>query len=98
MTLAIAVSACSSTDDGTDADVTAVPDAPVATEPTDAPAATSDSSVAGSAEDTTTEPSTAGERVVPEALRFTAPLVGGGEFDGAAYADKPTVFWFWAPT
>lgn len=36
--------------------------------------------------------------VVPEALRFTAPLVGGGEFDGAAVADKPTLFWFWAPT
>ena len=36
--------------------------------------------------------------VVPEALQFTAPLVGGGKFDGAAAAGKPTVFWFWAPT
>ena len=36
--------------------------------------------------------------VVPEALRFTAPLVGGGTFDGVAAAGKPTVFWFWAPT
>jgi len=36
--------------------------------------------------------------VVPEALQFSAPLVGGGTFDGAASADKPTVFWFWAPT
>lgn len=36
--------------------------------------------------------------VVPEALQFTAPLVGGGTFDGAAVTDKPTVFWFWAPT
>ncbi len=35
---------------------------------------------------------------VPEALQFTAPLVGGGEFNGADYAGKPTVFWFWAPT
>jgi hypothetical protein len=35
---------------------------------------------------------------VPEALQFSAPLVGGGEFTGADYADKPTVFWFWAPT
>jgi hypothetical protein len=37
---------------------------------------------------------------VPEALQFTAPLVGGGTFDGAAAAaaGKPTVFWFWAPT
>jgi hypothetical protein len=36
--------------------------------------------------------------VVPEALQFTAPLVGGGEFSGAAVAGKPTLFWFWAPT
>ncbi len=36
--------------------------------------------------------------VVPDALQFTAPLVGGGTFDGAAAAGKPTVFWFWAPT
>lgn len=35
---------------------------------------------------------------VPEALQFSAPLVGGGEFSGADYTDKPTVFWFWAPT
>jgi hypothetical protein len=35
---------------------------------------------------------------VPEALQFTAPLVGGGEFTGADSAGKPTVFWFWAPT
>ena len=36
--------------------------------------------------------------VVPEVLAFTAPLVGGGTFDGATAAGKPTVFWFWAPT
>lgn len=35
---------------------------------------------------------------VPAALQFTAPLVGGGELDAAAYAGKPTVLWFWAPT
>jgi hypothetical protein len=73
--------------------------------PTDAPDATpADTTPTG---DPTTEPmpttgtdaeTTAPDVVVPEALRFTAPLVGGGEFDGAAYADKPTVFWFWAPT
>jgi len=57
--------------------------------------------------DTTDEPATGGDdpapteapaAVVPEALQFTAPLVGGGTFDGAAVAGKPTVFWFWAPT
>ncbi len=35
---------------------------------------------------------------VPAALAFRAPLVGGGEFDGAAYAGRPVAFWFWAPT
>ena len=43
----------------------------------------------------TTEPAAV---VVPEALAFTAPLGGGGTFDGATTAGKPTVFWFWAPT
>ena len=38
------------------------------------------------------------DRLVPEALQFTAPLVGGGTFDGTAATGKPTVFWFWAPT
>ncbi|MFM7684550.1 MAG: hypothetical protein ACKPDI_01335 [Actinomycetota bacterium] len=33
----------------------------------------------------------------PEALQFTAPLVGGGTLDATTLADKPTVFWFWAP-
>ena len=41
---------------------------------------------------------TAGDTAVPEALRFTAPLVGGGEFDGSAIAGRPVAFWFWAPT
>ena len=35
---------------------------------------------------------------VPEALNFRAPLVGGGEFDGADFAGRAVVFWFWAPT
>lgn len=34
----------------------------------------------------------------PEILRFTSPLVGGGEIDAAALADRPTAFWFWSPT
>lgn len=41
---------------------------------------------------------TALDSAVPEALRFTAPLVGGGQFDGAAPAGRPVAFWFWAPT
>lgn len=38
------------------------------------------------------EPSV-GER----ALGFTADLVGGGQFDGADYVDRPVVLWFWGP-
>lgn len=39
-----------------------------------------------------------GDDTVPELLRFTAPLVGGGEIDAAATAGTPTAFWFWSPT
>lgn len=46
--------------------------------------------------DSTTTPSPAAE--VPEILSFTAPLLGGGTFDGAAYAGAPLALWFWAPT
>ncbi|MFK8023710.1 MAG: hypothetical protein AB8G26_07080 [Ilumatobacter sp.] len=35
---------------------------------------------------------------IPEALAFSSPLVGGGQLDAATLADKPTAFWFWAPT
>ena len=31
-------------------------------------------------------------------LGFTAPLVGGGAFDGAHHVGTPVAFWFWAPT
>jgi thiol-disulfide isomerase/thioredoxin len=33
---------------------------------------------------------------VPAALAFSAPVVGGGQFDGASLAGKPAVLWFWA--
>jgi peroxiredoxin len=33
---------------------------------------------------------------VADTLRFTAPKVGGGSFDGASLAGKPAVLWFWA--
>jgi hypothetical protein len=48
--------------------------------------------------DSTATADTPLDSAVPEALRFTAPLVGGGEFDGAAPAGRPVAFWFWAPT
>jgi len=43
----------------------------------------------------TTDP--ADEAAAPDALRFTAPLVGGGEVDLAGYAGQPVLLWFWAP-
>jgi hypothetical protein len=50
------------------------------------------------ATDGTTAPDPTGAQVVPDILQFSAPLVGGGTFDGAAVAGIPTAFWFWAPT
>jgi hypothetical protein len=44
----------------------------------------------------TVQPS--GAAAVPDLLKFTAPLLGGGTFDGTAFAGKPVAFWFWAPT
>jgi hypothetical protein len=42
--------------------------------------------------------STVAAAPVPDSLQFTAPLVGGGSFDGAAFAGTPLALWFWAPT
>jgi len=33
---------------------------------------------------------------VPATLRFRVPKVGGGTFDGATLAGRPSVLWFWA--
>jgi hypothetical protein len=35
---------------------------------------------------------------VPDSLAFSAPRVGGGTVDFAAYVGKPVLLWFWAPT
>lgn len=35
---------------------------------------------------------------VPASLRWTAPLLDGGELLGAELADQPLMLWFWAPT
>jgi hypothetical protein len=105
--LLLSATACSS-----DSDPTAETLPEVAAEdtsgPTEAPATAAPSTGVGA--DTTASPSTGTDdtiaepaptepaAVVPEALQFTAPLVGGGTFDGTAATGKPTVFWFWAPT
>lgn len=35
--------------------------------------------------------------VVPAALQFSAPVVGGGSLDLASFAGTTVLFWFWAP-
>jgi hypothetical protein len=103
--LLLSATACSSDSDSTAEtlpevaaeDTAGATEAPVTAAPsTDAP---SDTTAPTGGDATTAEPApTEPAVVVPEALQFTAPLVGGGTFDGAAAAGKPTVFWFWAPT
>ena len=75
---------------------TEAPSTDAASETTAAPTAETTEPEGADDDPAPTEPAV----VVPEALQFTAPLVGGGTFDGAAAAatGKPTVFWFWAPT
>lgn len=34
---------------------------------------------------------------VPEALKFAAPLVGGGDIELTTLAGRPVLLWFWAP-
>ena len=108
--LALTMAACASTDTDDAATVTTDGDATVATRPTatdpgsdtastDAPAEPPASeSETGTEQPDPTAPSEPEPAAVPAALQFSAPLVGGGEFDGTAVADKPTLFWFWAPT
>ena len=33
----------------------------------------------------------------PQALRWTAPLIGGGQIDMEEFAGKQVLLWFWAP-
>ena len=46
---------------------------------------------------TVDEQSVVADTDVPEALRFRAARVGGGEIDMSTLAGKPVVMWFWAP-
>lgn len=66
----------------------------VPTSPSAAPDDTSPatSAPAGSA------PVVTSDVAAPDALQFTAPLVGGGSLDFTQYAGKTVALWFWAPT
>jgi hypothetical protein len=97
--LALTTAACSSSSSSDNASDSASvrTDATQAEETGDATGAVGEVESADTTADGGTAPVDTGV-VVPEALQFTAPLVGGGEFSGAAVAGKPTLFWFWAPT
>lgn len=71
--------------------VTAVPDV------TSGDAATSAPSAPVTAASGSAAPATAAPDTATGPLAFTAPLVGGGTFDGSAYGERPVVLWFWAP-
>jgi thiol-disulfide isomerase/thioredoxin len=52
----------------------------------------------GSGSDAPAGDGATGQAAPAEALReFTGEKVGGGSFDGASLAGKPTALWFWAP-
>lgn len=90
----LVLSACGS-DGTTDAAVSSA--APATAAPATAAPATAapaDTATSDTAAAVTTAPAAA---VVPASLQFSAPLVGGGTFDGASVAGAPVVFWFWAP-
>ena len=63
--------------------------------PSAVPTATSTTS--GVVDSSTPMPPGSGQTTaVPATLAFSAPIVGGGQFDGASLAGKPAVLWFWA--
>ncbi|SFB95208.1 TlpA family protein disulfide reductase [Streptomyces aidingensis] len=62
-----------------------------------APDDTESPSDADSTDSTGDSGDTGDTAAVPAELRWTAPAVGGGEFDAATLAGSPAVLWFWAP-
>jgi hypothetical protein len=71
---------------------------PSATQPAPGEAATASSAAPPSSDVESTSAEVANPAAVPELLDFSAPLVGGGEFDARTLAGKSAAFWFWAPT
>ena len=93
LTAGLVAVACSSGSTGSNTADSAA--APAATEaPPAEPTSSNDLPVATEAPTPTAAP----VPPAPQALQFSAPLVGGGTIDPAAeFAGKPTVMWFWAP-
>ena len=99
LTAGLVAAACSSGSTGSNTADSAA--APAATEaPPAEPTSSNDLPVATEAPAATEAPTPTAAPVppAPQALQFSAPLVGGGTIDPAAeFAGKPTVMWFWAP-
>jgi len=106
LSLALVASACGSDSPATTASDGATTAGPAATQPSGPantqvaiPDATPDATPdAGGTATTMVDGGSDEIAAAPEALRFQAPLLGGGTFDGATYGERPVVFWFWAPT
>jgi hypothetical protein len=102
--LALTLAACGSGDEADDAagavtSATAVDDTGNAADaPTSPPTSDGTAPATSPATEDATAPTPTDAAIVPDILQFSAPLVGGGTFDGAAVAGIPTAFWFWAPT
>ncbi|WP_051063235.1 hypothetical protein [Ilumatobacter nonamiensis] len=86
LAMAAVTASCGGGSDSSSADADAVADTTPPSVVVDGSGPEATSATAGDAAD------------APEILRFTAPLVGGGELDAASLATKPTAFWFWSPT
>lgn len=101
----LALAACGSDDVGAPTDtfpVAAATPAPSTSEPPDAPP---DDPVPATTAPRPPDPSPGtdggGSAVVPAevpaVLRFSAPLVGGGDIELSTLAGRPVLLWFWAP-
>ena len=86
---AIVLAAC-----GSESDTTGAPAAPAPA--AEGPTASNAAPAAGATVTEATGPGTPAA-AVPDALAFSAPLVGGGTLDLGSLAGKPVVMWFWAP-
>lgn len=82
------LAACGGESDTTGAQAAPAPAVGGTTASNTAPA--TDSAVTGA-------PAAEAPATVPEALAFSAPLVGGGTLELGTLAGKPVVMWFWAP-
>lgn len=102
-TVLVACGAGATPSDGA-SDVPAAPtaspsSAPPTASPNSAPPAEGTPATIATSTDVTGDPTgdaTSGA-VVPAALQFSAPLVGGGEIELGALAGRPVLLWFWAP-